>query len=52
MIRKYQNRTLQTNPRHRDEEPQKLFCSHGSFITYAMYDITETLSNQIYTLHV
>ena len=22
MIKKYKNRTLQTNPRHRDEEPQ------------------------------
>ena len=28
MIRKYHNHTLQTNPRHREEEPQNMYSNN------------------------
>ena len=28
MIKKYHNHTLQTNPRHREEEPQIIYSSN------------------------
>ena len=30
MARKYQNHTLQTNPRHREEEPHNIYCNNTS----------------------
>ena len=30
MIRKYQNHTLQTNPRHGEEEPQNIYSTNTS----------------------
>ena len=30
MIRKYHNHTLQTNPRHREEEPHTIYSNHTS----------------------